>query len=756
VVDWVSTTCMRCAVGCGHLHQGADIGYGLDTVRGDASHPVNRGLACQRGIRESANPDGEWLTQPMVRQDGELRKTTWDVATFHIVEHFRDAMAETRDGVAVLGSGQQTNEAAYALGKLARGGFGTRYYDANTTLCMASAVTAYYDAFGSDAPPCTYDDIPDARTHVVWGANPRVAHPVMFRWINDSAGDDDSELIVVDPVESETAEVADRHVAPDPGGDLDFARAVLAHAVETGRVDEAFVAEATEGFDDLCAGLPDPRTAAERAGVPFSAVEDLAESLESDTLVYWGMGVNQSVQGTDTAGALIDICMATGNVGPGSGPFSLTGQANSMGTRVCSSKGGWPGQRDFDDPESRELVAETWGVPVERLPDDTGPGPVGTFEAVTDGPVEAMYAVATNPVAGAPDASAVEDALEEAFLVVQDAHRTETTEFADVVLPAATWGESEGTAINMERTVSRVRPATDLPSGVRTDLDLITSVGNALFDDLFETADPEGIFAEFVGLTAGAIADCSGLSYDRLDEELAVRWPAPDPESSVAYRYYDECDDGGAGDGGGVGTTGGQWSFPTPSGRARFAGGTGRELPEPTDESYPLTLNTAREADGYNSGVRSRASPDEPGDLVARIHPDTVDAYVDSVLADGSGSGEAINEPGEGTTEGGEAVDSARATDAVDPKTGTGEPTDTRVRIESRRGSVTAVVDADEAIPEGMVWLPIHHPATNRLTIPATDPQSDEPNLKQCAVSLAPVRERVAVAGTEPASATQD
>jgi assimilatory nitrate reductase catalytic subunit len=162
---------MRCAVGCGHLQQGADVGYGLDTVRGNAAHPVNRGLACQRGIRESADPDGEWLTQPMVRQEGELRKTTWDVATFHIVEAFRDAMAETRDGVAVLGSGQQTNEAAYALGKLARGGFGTRYYDANTTLCMASAVTAYYDAFGSDAPPCTYDDISQAETHVVWGAN---------------------------------------------------------------------------------------------------------------------------------------------------------------------------------------------------------------------------------------------------------------------------------------------------------------------------------------------------------------------------------------------------------------------------------------------------------------------------------------------------------------------------------------------------------------------------------------------------------
>ena len=706
VADWVPTTCMRCAVGCGHLQRGADVGYGLDTVRGNAAHPVNRGLACQRGIRESADPEGEWLTQPLVRRDGELQATTWDVALFHLVEGFRDATAETRDGVAVLGSGQQTNEAAYALGKLARGGLGTRYYDANTTLCMASAVTAYYDAFGSDAPPCTYDDIPDAETHIVWGANPRVAHPVMFRWISDSASEDDSELFVVDPVESETAEVADAHVAPDPGGDLDLARAVLAHAVETDRIDESFVAEATAGFEDLVAGLPDPGAAADRAGVPFTAVERLATGLESDTLVYWGMGVNQSVQGTDTAGALIDLCLATGNLGPDSGPFSLTGQANSMGTRVCSSKGTWPGQRDFADPASRELVAETWDVPVDRLPEGTGPGPVGTFEAVADGPVEAVYAVATNPVAGAPDAEAVEAALDDAFLVVQDAHRTETVELADVVLPAATWGESDGTAINMERTVSRVRPATDLPSGVRTDLDLVTAVGNALFDDLFETADPEAVFEEFAGLTAGTNADCSGLSYDRLAEELAVRWPAPDPETSVAYRYHDAGGD----------DPGETWTFPTPSGRARFAGGTGRELPESTDEAFPLVLNTAREADGYNTGVRSRASPEEPGPLVARIHPETVETHCNAVETDGGAA--AVDRP----------AAAAECPEGLDAET--------RVRVESRRGSVAAWVDADEAIPEGMVWLPIHHPATNGLTVPATDPQSDEPNLKQCAVRL--------------------
>jgi assimilatory nitrate reductase catalytic subunit len=232
---------MRCAVGCGHVHRAVDIGYGVDVVRGDASHPVNQGLACARGIEESRDPDGEWLTKPLVRKDGELERTTWDLALSRALEGLREAHANDPDEVAILGSGQQTNEAAYLLGKVARGGFGTRSYDANTTLCMASAVTAYYQAFGSDAPPCTYSDIDDAERHVVWGANPAVAHPVMFRWIRRAADAEDVEIVVVDPVRSETAENAERHVAPDPGRDLALARAVLARLVETDRIDRSFV-----------------------------------------------------------------------------------------------------------------------------------------------------------------------------------------------------------------------------------------------------------------------------------------------------------------------------------------------------------------------------------------------------------------------------------------------------------------------------------------------------------------------------------
>ena len=684
--EWTPTTCMRCAVGCGHLQRGTDVGKGLDSVRGDADHPVTRGLACQRGVSETADPDGEWLTQPLVRKDGELLPSSWDTALDVVRRRFADALADTRDGVAVLGSGQQTNEAAYALGKLARGGFGTRYYDANTTLCMASAVTAYYGAFGSDAPPPTYDDVPEADTHVVWGANPAVAHPVMYRWIAESAQQDGSDLIVVDPVETRTAADADVHVRPDPGTDLALARAMLAALLEADAIDRSFVAAATTGFDALADALPSIAEAAGRAGVSVDTVERVAAAFSDPTLLYWGMGVNQSVQGTATARALVDLCLATGNLGPGSGPFSLTGQANSMGTRLCSSKGTWPGHRGFTDSGHRETVADAWGVPVERLPDDPGPGPVGIVDAVADGPVEACWTVATNPVAGMPDADRVRAALEDAFLVVQDAFRTETAELADVVLPAATWGESEGTVTNMERTISRVRAATGTPPKIRQDIDIIAAIGAEMAPDLFEGPPlaPRSAFEEIRDLTAGTPADVSGITYDRLDAELAVRWPASDPDAQGGYRYVD--DEGGDGD-----DDERAWTFPMPSGRARFSTATHGGLAEPTDEAYPLTLTTGREPDAYNTGVRTRdGSGDAP---VARINPETAAEYAD-------------------------AIDRGRTL------------------IASRRAAVTAAVSPDGGVPRGMLWLPIHHPAVNALTLPAVDPESDEPNVKQCAVTL--------------------
>jgi len=709
---------MRCAVGCGYRQRAGDGGRFVD-VRGDDDHPTNDGATCSRGVRETVDPSGERVTEPLIRRGGTLRPTDWDTVLGTVSVRIVEALRQGNDNVAVLGSGQQTNEAAYALGKLARGGFGTRYYDANTTLCMASAVRAYTQAFGSDAPPPTYDDVPDAETHVIWGANPKIAHPVLYRWIADSASDD-GDLIVVDPVESETAADADLHVRPEPGTDLALARAVLARAVDDGLVDREFVERHTEGFEAMVGSLPDIEVAAETAGVSVERVSELAAAFDARTLVYWGMGVNQSVQGTGTARSLIDLCLATGNLGPGSGPFSLTGQANSMGNRVCASKSSWPGYRAFDDTAHRKAIANAWDVPLNRLPDSSGPGFVRIVDELARDNVDVCWTVATNPVAGMPDANHVESALDDTFLIVQDAFRSDTVELADVVLPAATWGESEGTVMNMERRVSRVTAAREPPEGVRQDVDIIGAVADRVVPELFDSTrpDPEALFDEVSALTRGTTADLSGISYERLSEELAVRWPASDATSEGGYRYY--VGGGGAAEAGAAPPADGddRWSFPTESGRARFSNASHGGVPEPIDGSYPLTLTTGRRPDAYNTGVRTRP-----------------DADIGADAADGDGSDE---------------VDGATAA-RMHPETiadhlqafDRGETV-----IESRRSAVTVGVAPDADVPPGLVWLPVHNPAANRLTLSAADPDSAEPNLKQCAIALrAPDRTATEVAG---------
>lgn len=627
----------------------------------------------------------------MVREGGNLVATSWDRALSIVADRVRSAIDRTPDAVAVLGSGQQTTEAAYLLGKLARGGIGTRYYDANTTLCMASAVSAYYEAFGSDAPPPTYDDIPAADSHIVWGANPAVAHPVLFRWIRESTAD--GELIVVDPVKTKTADVADRHVAIDPGTDLALARAVLARLVATNRIDRPFVDGYTTRFETLRKQLPDVETAADTAGVDRETIDAIANALKEPTLLYWGMGVNQSSRGTDTARALIDLCLASGNLGHGSGPFSLTGQANSMGTRVCASKGTWPGHRPFGDSEHRQTVADHWGVSVDELPDDHGPGPVGTLHAVEDGPIDVIWTIATNPAAGMPDATTVRDRLEDAFLIVQDAFRSETVEYADVVLPAGTCGETDGTVMSMDRSVSRVRPIADPPGAAHRDIDIVAAAGKRIVPGLLPgpPVDPADVFDEFVALTAGMPADCSGIDYDRLDQSGTVRWPAPRADRDGGYRYQQDAN----------GERPSTWGFPTESGRARFSTAGYRGPAEPPTEAYPIVLTTARTPVHYNTGVRSRRPSDtgaetcENGsDLTARVTPATVASQLGSI-----DSGDSVT-------------------------------------LSTPRGCVEVRVHVDDRVPDGVVWLPIHHPATNEVTTPAVDPRSHEPAFKTCSARL--------------------
>ncbi len=675
--DEQPTTCMRCAVGCGLVQCPGEDG-GVGDARGDESHPATNGRECQRGIRELVNPRSDRLTQPLIRRGDSLEPTDWDTALGVVASRIIEAVRTDPDRIGILGSGQQTNEAAYALGKLARGAVATTQYDANTRMCMASAVEAYDRAFGGNAPPPTYADIPLARTHVVWGANPATAHPVLHNWIVESAAERDGTLIVVDPVETQTAREADVHLQPAPGTDLALARAVIAHCLETDLIDYQFVESHTEGFDEMVDALPSYERAVKTADVPAKAVAMLAERLADQTLFYWGMGVNQSAQGTATARALIDCCLLTGNLGPGCGPFSLTGQANSMGSRIVLSKDTWPGHRPFDDQQVRKTIASTWDVPFSRLPTSPGPGYVGIIAELARGEIDVCWTVATNPASGSPHRNRVTRALEDVFLVVQDAFHSDTVPYADVVLPAATWGETVGTTVNMERRVSQITAVSDPPGSARRDIDIVAAIGNRIDDDLFPTStlEPASVFTELAQLTAGGPADLSGLSYDRLERERAVRWPAPAADGEGGYLYHEN----------------GTWSFDTLSGRARFSTGQNCEVPEPVDERYPYTLTTGRLPDRYNTGVRS-GECDSTALPTARMNPETIG---DAVVAFSAG----------------------------------------RTIIESRRGRVLVAVESDRNVPPGVIWLPIHQATINDLTMSTVDPESREPNLKQCAVQL--------------------
>jgi len=374
----------RCAVGCGHLQQGYTNNYGLDNRPRRRVPSGQLRPACQRGVSETADPDGDWLTRPPSGRTAPSSPRAGRRRSGRSSRISRTRWPKRGTASRCWGSGQQTNEVAYA-GKLARAASapGTT----TPTAAFGRHRHRYYQAFGSDAPPPTDEDIPDAETHVIWGANPAVAHPVMYRWIADSASDDDSELIVVDPVESETVDDADLHaqvdrVAPiwrSPGGSADRRRRRRRPRVRRGgddrlRGDGRLVALGTGGGGD-------------RRRLGRDGRKRVAEAMTDLGARVLGMGVNQSVQGTATSRALIDLCLATGNLRLGSGPFSLTGQANPMGTRVCSSKG-TPVNAGSPIRRSGSSSRTSGEIPRSRLPDDPGPGPVGIVDAVADGPPE--------------------------------------------------------------------------------------------------------------------------------------------------------------------------------------------------------------------------------------------------------------------------------------------------------------------------------------------------------------------------------
>ncbi|WP_019342741.1 nitrate reductase [Stutzerimonas stutzeri] len=695
-----ASTCCYCGVGCGVLieHDGEHI---LD-VAGDPNHPANFGKLCSKGSTLHLTGDLDARARyPELRLGKGLARAraSWDSALDHAATMFAKTIAEHGpDSVAFYISGQLLTEDYYAFNKLARALVGTNNIDSNSRLCMSSAVVGYKRSLGADAPPCSYEDIEQSDCVLIVGSNMAYAHPVLFRRLEEAkAKRPEMKVIVVDPRRTDTCELADLHLPIVPGTDVALFHGILHLLLREGWIDGNFIEAHTDGFDELKNMVCDysPVMVAELCGISVNDLQRCARMIGNapSFLSLWCMGVNQSSSGSAKNSALINLHLATGQIGkPGAGPFSLTGQPNAMGGRETGSLSNLlPGHREAGNPTHRAEVAAYWGI--DRLPDTTGLSAIELFDAVHSGQIKALWIACTNPGQSMPDQQKVHEALAGCpFVVVQEAFSTtETCHYADLLLPAASWGEKDGTVTNSERRVSHVRPAIAAPGEARPDWSITCDFARRLEKlmrpgepSLFDFTNPAALFEEYKLLTQGRDLDLSGLSHALIDQLGPQQWPFPAGHQQGTPRLY--------GDG----------VFPTASGRARFLAEHYRAPKETRETGFPLTLNTGRLRDHWHGMSRTGTA--------ARLF-----SHVEEALL-------SMN------------ADDMRQRQLFDGQL---------VKARSRRGELILPVQKDDSLRPGQAFVPMHWGdrflkglGINRLTLSAFDPLSKQPELKHAGVEV--------------------
>ncbi|MGW2293398.1 molybdopterin oxidoreductase family protein [Streptomyces violaceorubidus] len=700
------THCPYCALQCGMSL--APVEGGTVEVVERTDFPVNRGALCGKGrTAPQVLAPGARLTSPLVRSgDGALVPAGWDDALDRIAGNLERTRARYgADALGVFGGGGLTNEKAYALGKFARVVLGTSQIDYNGRFCMSSAAAAGTRAFGLDRGlPFPLEDIPRTGCVILVGSNPAETMPPFLRYLTELR-ENGGTLIVVDPRRTKTAEQADLHLAPRPGTDLALALGMLHLVVAEGRVDQDYVEERTSGWEEARAAAMAhwPEYVERITGV---SVPELREAVRmfcapEAAMVLTARGPEQQAKGTDTVGAWINLCLATGRAGrPLSGYGCLTGQGNGQGGREHGQKADQlPGYRKLTDPAARRHVAGVWGVDPDSLP---GPGR-SAYELLdalgTD--VRSLLVMGSNPVVSAPRAAHVEGRLRSLdFLAVCDVVLSETAALADVVLPVTQWAEETGTTTNLEGRVLLRRRAITPPDGVRGDLEVLHSLAGRLGVEKGFPTEPEEVFEELRRASAGGPADYSGIDYRRLARENGVFWPCPAPPAPDGT---DDTD--GTTDVPGTGPVPHPGTprlfldrFATDDGRARFVPVAHRPSAEEPDDEYPVLLTTGRVVAQYQSGAQTRRVAElnaaAPGPFV-ELHPR---------LAARLGAAE-------------------------------GDP----LAVVSRRGRAVAPARITTGIRPDTVFMPFHWPGAGRantLTNPALDPTSRMPEFKVCAVRV--------------------
>lgn len=724
------TACSYCGVGCGitvRTSRGADGKPVIAKVSGDKLHPANAGRLCTKGAThlELMQAPGRMETAYRRPERGQLPvAVSVDDAVQEAADRLRAMLDEHGpDAIALYVSGQMSLEAQYLATKLAKGYLRTVHIEANSRLCMASAGTGYKQSLGADGPPGSYDDFEQADLFFVIGANMADCHPILYLRMVDriKAG---AKLIVVDPRRTDTAARADLFLQLRPGTDLALLNGLLHLLVESGDIDRDFIAEHTEGWDTMVEFLADypPATVAEITGLAEADIRTAATMIGAagEWMSLWTMGLNQSTHGTWNTNAICNLHLATGAIcRPGSGPFSLTGQPNAMGGREMGYMGpGLPGQRSVLNAADRTFVETAWDLEPGTLRTEAGPGTIEMFRGLSDGRIRAAWIICTNPVATVANRKTVIAGLEAAELVIaQDAYtETATNAYADLLLPATLWAESDALMVNSERTVTLLQRSVDPIGEALPDWLLIARVATAMGFPGFDFASSAEVFAEIRQFANPATGyDLRGVSYEAL-RDGPMQWPCADVgnrRNPIRYRndgvsqdlYVDEAGHRP------------RLAFATPSRRAVFWPRPHMAPAEMPDDDYPFVLNTGRLQHQWHTMTKTGR--------ITKLTKLTGRPFVEVHPADADRLG---LQPGD------------------------------ELEVASRRGRAVLPVSISDRVRPGDCFAPFHwndeqgeYLTINAVTNDAVDPASLQPEFKACAVALRKVAAMPEAAPDEPA-----
>ncbi len=734
MTEFTKTLCPYCGVGCGlevsppaqpnKATNRDSKGNPTWRVRGDKAHPSSQGMVCVKGATIAESLDKNRLHYPMIRDslDQEFRQVSWDEAFDLITQRIQTVrFTQGVEALCMYGSGQFQTEDYYIAQKLFKGCLGTNNFDANSRLCMSSAVSGYIQSFGSDGPPCCYEDLELTDCAFLIGTNTAECHPIVFNRLEKYHKKNRKvKMIVVDPRRTPTAEAADLHLAIRPGTDIDLLNGIAHLLMRWGYIDPLFIDDCTSNFPAYAEVIRhySPEVVARQCEIRIEDLETAARywGESQRVLSLWSMGVNQSSEGTAKVRTIINLHLMTGQVGkPGAGPFSLTGQPNAMGGREAGGLAHLlPGYRVVKNPQHRAEVEDFWGLKRGQISPNPGLTAWDMITGLETGDVGLLWITATNPAVSMPDLERTKKALlRSPFTIYQDAYYpTETSAYAHVLLPAAQWGEKTGVMTNSERVVTLCQAFRQPPRQAKADWEIFAEVGRRLgFTKEFAFTNSAEVYAEFVQLTGDRPCDMTGISHELLQSQGATQWPYLKESrggrgSSTSLRDAARTATlSGRGAGGEAKRLYTDLRFPTSDGRAQFGAYYSKGLAEPPDPNYPFVLTNGRLYGHWHTQTRIGRI-----DKIRSMHPEP---FIEIHPRDAASLGIIDNQ---------------------------------LVQVRSRRGNANFPAKVTKAIAPGTLFVPMHWGAlwakdaeANALTHPESCPDSLQPELKACAVQLIPV-----------------